>query len=90
MDMQVIPDEIKSDLVVRLRRVEGQVRGVQRMLENDRGCHEVLQQLSAVRAALQNASLIFARRYALQCLQRTDEVTNEELIEQLLAVLSKA
>ena len=90
MEIQPISDEIKSDLVIRLRRIEGQVRGVQRMLETDRGCHEVLQQLSAVRAALQNASLIFARRYALQCLQRPDEVTSEELIEQLLAVLSKA
>ena len=89
--MKVIPDEIKADLLVRLRRIEGQVRGVQRMLDADRDCQEVLQQLSAVRSAVQNAGLIFARRYAMQCLKDPEiGVTDEELIEQLLAVLSKA
>jgi DNA-binding FrmR family transcriptional regulator len=50
----------------------------------------VLQQLSAVRSALQNVSLIFARRYALQCMSdREPGLSEEQLIEQLLAVLSK-
>ncbi len=88
--MQSIPEEVKSDLLIRLRRIEGQVRGVQRMLDADRDCHEVLQQLSAARSALQNVSLIFARRYALQCMNdREPGLTEEQLIEQLLAVLSK-
>ena len=89
--MQPIPDEVKSDLLVRLRRIEGQVRGVQRMLNAGRDCHEVLQQLTAARSALQNAGLIFARHYALQCLNEPEAgLTNDQLIEQLLAVLSKA
>ena len=88
--MQPIPDEIKSELLVRLRRIEGQVRGVQRMLEENRDCPDVLQQLSAVRSALHNASLIFARSYALQCMDSpTEDMTGEQLIDQLMAVLSK-
>jgi DNA-binding FrmR family transcriptional regulator len=88
--MQQIPDNIKSDLLVRLRRIEGQVRGVQRMLEDDRECQDVLQQMSAVRSALQNATLIFARRYALQCInERESGLTNEQLVDQLVAVLAK-
>lgn len=91
MDMQPIPDQTKTDLQVRLRRIEGQVRGVQRMLDEDRDCQEVLQQLSAVRSAFQNASLIFARSYALQCLHDPNvELSEEQLVEQLLTVLSKA
>ena len=89
--MKEIPDDIKSNLLVRLRRIEGQVRGVQGMLESDRNCHDILQQLAAVRSALQNASLLFARNYALQCMHDPEEgVSEEQLIEQLLVVLSKA
>jgi DNA-binding FrmR family transcriptional regulator len=88
--MQPIPDEIKSELLVRLRRIEGQVRGVQRMLEEDRDCQDVLQQLSAVRSALHNASLIFARSYALQCMDNpAEDMTGEQLVDQLMIVLSK-
>ena len=88
--MQPIPDEIKLELLVRLRRIEGQVRGVQRMLEEDRDCQDVLQQLSAVRSALQNAGLIFARSYALQCMDSLpDDMTGEQLVDQLMTVLSK-
>ncbi len=88
--MQSIPEEDKSDFMIRLRRIEGQVRGVQRMLDADRDCYEVLQQLSAARSALQNVSLIIARRYALQCMNdRESGLTTEQLVEQLLAVLSK-
>ncbi|HVB10113.1 MAG TPA: metal-sensitive transcriptional regulator [Bacillota bacterium] len=41
-----------ADLLARLRRVEGQVRGIQRMVEEDRYCVEILMQLAAVRAAV--------------------------------------
>ncbi len=88
--MQPIPDEIKSELLVRLRRIEGQVRGVQRMLEEDRDCQDVLQQLAAVRSALHNASLVFARSYALQCMSdQAGEMTGEQLVDQLMAVLAR-
>ena len=64
--------------------------GIQRMLESDRDCQDILQQLSAVRAALQNASRAFARGYALHCIQDMEGgVTDEQLVDQLLAVVSK-
>lgn len=89
--MQPVSGEVKADLLVRLRRIEGQVRGVQRMLDADRDCAEILQQLSAVRSALQSAVLLFAQHYAVQCMSDPqDGLTDEELVEQLLTVLSKA
>jgi DNA-binding FrmR family transcriptional regulator len=88
--MRQIPEDVKSDLLIRLRRIEGQVGGVQRMLEADRDCQDVLQQLSAIRSALQTASLVFARRYALQCIHDIEGgVTDEQLVDQLMSVLSK-
>lgn len=47
-----LPDEITSDLLRRLARIEGQVRGVQAMLRDGRGCSEVVTQLSAVGKAI--------------------------------------
>lgn len=88
--MEPVPQEVKTDLLVRLRRTEGQVRGIQRMIEENRDCQEVLQQLSAARAALLNASASLARHYALQCLDDTRAgLQHEELVDRLLAVFSK-
>jgi DNA-binding FrmR family transcriptional regulator len=47
----------REQLLVRLRRAEGQLRGVQRMLESDADCHDVLTQLSAVKAAVDQVGL---------------------------------
>jgi CsoR family transcriptional regulator, copper-sensing transcriptional repressor len=84
--------EVKSDLQRRLRRIEGQVRGVQRMLEDDRDCHEVIQQLAAVRAAVQNATILYVRAYARDCL--LDEpgagAEREALIDDLISLMTKA
>lgn len=69
---------IKGQMVARLRRVEGQVRGVQKMIEDDRDCQAVLQQLNAAGAALQNATDLFVRAYAKDCLLRMDDALSEE------------
>ncbi len=68
--MKLESDAAKEALKVRLRRIEGQVRGVQKMVDDDRDCREILQQLTAIRAAVQNASEVFLRTYAKECLAR--------------------
>ncbi len=78
-------------MLKRLRRIEGQVRGVARMVEEDRDCREVLQQLSAIRAAANQVSLLMARTYACQCLTDTQESSDPEaLVDDLIQVLSRA
>ena len=49
--MKALDPEVKRSLINRLRRIEGQARGIQRMLEEDRDCQEVLAQLVAMREA---------------------------------------
>lgn len=51
------PDEVSDDVLNRLRRAEGQVRGVQRLLEEGADCKAVITQLSAAQAALHRAGL---------------------------------
>ena len=80
----------KTDLVNRLKRAEGQMRGVQRMIEDGRDCEAILQQLTAVRSALHTASLALARAYATQCLVEADDaVTTTQMIDALMGALGK-
>ena len=54
-------------LLTRLRRVEGQVRGIQRMLEEGRGCEDVLTQLAAARSALDQVGLLLMDWHMERC-----------------------
>lgn len=88
--MQVKNAATKEELQKRLRRIEGQVRGVEKMLEADRDCHEIIQQLSAIKAAVNQASLLVVRSYASQCLLEVHEgESQQDIIEDLISVLSK-
>jgi DNA-binding FrmR family transcriptional regulator len=88
--MQVKDHATKEDLKRRLRRIEGQVRGVEKMID-DRDCRELLQQLAAIRSAVQQVSLAVARSYACQCLEDPDTgKSQEQIVEDLIGVLSKS
>ncbi len=91
--MKVQGEATKEELQRRLKRIEGQVRGVQRMLDEDRDCHEIIQQLAAIRSAVQGASLVFMRQYASDCLMgadKTDRAARDVLIDDLIQLLGKA
>ncbi len=71
----------KDQLQTRLRRVEGQVRGIQKMVEDDRYCIDVLTQISAIQAALDKVALGLLDDHAQHCVlgasdqdARTDEL----------------
>lgn len=82
--------DVKTDLYHRLRRIEGQARGVQRMLDEGRDCKAILQQLSAIRSAANKASLVLVRSYATQCMHETDTARSpSELVDELVSVLAK-
>jgi DNA-binding FrmR family transcriptional regulator len=75
--------ETKEQLLKRLRRIEGQTRGVQKMVEDDRWCPEILQQIAAVTAALDKVALGLAAGHVQHCMamgddpKRRDEMTAE-------------
>src|SRR5260221_14300759 len=76
--------EACADLTDRLKRIEGQVRGVQRMVDEGRDCRAILNQLTAVRSAAYQVSLLLVRDYATQCLRDSDDSkTIDELVETL-------
>jgi DNA-binding FrmR family transcriptional regulator len=73
----------KDQLLSRLKRIEGQVRGVEQMVDADRYCIDVLTQISAIRAALDKVALGLLDDHARHCMQqgaadgRADEMTTE-------------
>jgi DNA-binding FrmR family transcriptional regulator len=89
---QSLSIEHKADLLKRLNRLEGQVRGVNKMVEQGRSCREIVQQLSAVRAAAHQASLLVARVYARECLAQAEDDARpaEVIIDELIQVLAQA
>ena len=78
----------KDQLLDRLARVEGQVRGVRRMVEEDRYCIDILTQIAAARAALETISLGLLDAHARDCLlgEEADDGPREQVEELMGAV----
>lgn len=89
--MKTYSHAVKQDVQKRLRRIEGQVRGVQRMLDEDRDCEEILQQLNAVNAAVRNTTRLFMRAYARECLLAEDVTGRdaEAMVDDLLDLMDR-
>jgi DNA-binding FrmR family transcriptional regulator len=74
----------------RLNRIEGQVRGVRKMLDEGRDCRDVVQQVSAVRSAVHQVGLELMKAYADQCLRDPEsEMGRDEVLEYLFTTMSK-
>ena len=72
-----IPEETVGDLTRRLRRVEGQIRGVQQMLADRRDCRDIVTQLSAASKALDQAGFLLVASGLTWCLANPEESATE-------------
>jgi CsoR family transcriptional regulator, copper-sensing transcriptional repressor len=79
----------KDQLLKRLRRIEGQVRGVQGMVEDDRYCIDVLTQISAVQAALDKVALGLLDDHARHCVIDGPEGEKDDRTEELMAAVGR-
>lgn len=77
--------KVKEEILTRLRRVEGQIRGIQRMVEEDRACEAIATQLMAARAALDKASLHIMSHHIERCLTATEGRADKAQIERIIA-----
>jgi CsoR family transcriptional regulator, copper-sensing transcriptional repressor len=99
--MKINNNESKEILVQRLKKIEGQVRGVQGMINDERDCQEIIQQLSSIRSALQGASRFFLQEYASSCLiemtpnestpeGQAERKKREKMVHDMIELLDKA
>ena len=80
----------KEQLQGRLSRIEGQVRGVQRMVDEDRYCIDVLTQISAIRAALDKVALSLVDDHARNCMSGADPLSERKgQVDELMGALDR-
>src|SRR3977135_3560607 len=79
----------KEQLQTRLRRIEGQVRGVQGMVEEDRYCIDVLTQIAAIQAALDKVALGLLDGHAHTCVVGAEAELQEERTAELMAAVGR-
>ena len=86
-------DEAKTSVLNRLQRIEGQVRGLARMVEEDRYCIDIVTQISAVRAALRRVEEEILRDHVAHCVEHAiasgDQADQRRKVGELIDVLSR-
>lgn len=81
-------DNLKKDISVRLRRIEGQVKGIERMMDNEACCKDVLVQIAAVRAAINKVGGLILENYAVNCMSLDEENPEiKKLIDTMIMFL---
>jgi DNA-binding FrmR family transcriptional regulator len=80
----------KDQLIKRLRRIEGQIRGIQGMVAEDRWCPDILQQIAAAGAALDKVALGLAEGHVQHCMSEGgDDARREAMTAELMQALSR-
>lgn len=82
-------DAEKKDLVNRLKRIEGQVRGVEGMLESGAYCTDILMQVSAITSALNSFNKVLLGNHVKTCVAENIRAGNDEVIDELVTTLQK-
>lgn len=78
-----------KDLMNRLKRIEGQVRGVEKMVENDSYCVDILTQVSAITAALNSFNKVLLANHITTCVAEDIRAGKEEAVNELVITLQK-
>jgi DNA-binding FrmR family transcriptional regulator len=79
----------KQQLLARLKRAEGQVRGVAKMVEDDRYCIDVLTQISALQAAIDKVALGLMDDHVRHCMVRGDDAERAERADELVRTIGR-
>jgi|LSQX01.2.fsa_nt_gb DNA-binding FrmR family transcriptional regulator len=79
----------KDELLARLRRVEGQIRGIQRMVVDERDCEAIVTQLLAARAALDRTSMVILMHHMQQCLADPSGRPSQKQLQRIIEFFVK-
>ena len=82
-------DDVETDVIQRLKRMEGQMRGIQRMVEEKRPCDEVITQVMAVRAALDNLAALMVVTHVDDCMATMEPTAAKVRIARAVHLLTK-
>ncbi|WP_242847470.1 metal-sensitive transcriptional regulator [Syntrophomonas zehnderi] len=76
---------------MRLKRIEGQVRGVQRMIEAEEECNEILNQIAAIKSAVNQVGILVFENHAKDCIYKSmhDEENPEQSFNEIVGMMSR-
>lgn len=84
--------EIKDDkrkILIRLNKIQGQINGIKKMIEEDKTCNDILVQVSAVRSAFEKVTGIIIENHARECIKESVMNNEDEKIDELIKLIQK-
>lgn len=82
-------ERLKNSLIVRLSRIEGQIRGIKGMIEKETYCDDVLNQITAVNAAMNSIGRLLLENHMKGCMVRRVQAGDMEVVDELLLTIGK-
>ena len=82
-------DKVKKNLVTRLNRIEGQIRGIKSLIEKDTYCDDVITQISATQSALNSVGKLLLEGHLRTCVVERIQEGDEEIIDELLITVQR-
>jgi CsoR family transcriptional regulator, copper-sensing transcriptional repressor len=82
-------DKVKNNLITRLNRIEGQIRGVKGLIEKDTYCDDVITQISAIQSALNSVGKILLEGHLKTCVLERIQEGDEEVLDELMVTVKK-
>jgi DNA-binding FrmR family transcriptional regulator len=82
-------EKLKKDITTRLNRIEGQIKGVRTMIEQDIYCDDVLNQITSVQAALGGVGMLLLENHIKSCVVEQINEGKTEVIDELMATIRK-
>ena len=82
-------DKLKGNMITRLNRIEGQIRGLKGMIEKDTYCDDVITQISATQAALNSVARILLEGHLKSCVVERIQEGDDEVVDELLVTIQK-
>ncbi|MET3290982.1 CsoR family transcriptional regulator [Brevibacillus fluminis] len=82
-------DKMKSNLITRLNRIEGQIRGVKGLIEKDTYCDDVLNQIAAIQSALNSVGRLLLEGHMKSCVIDRIQSGDHDVIDELLVTVNK-
>jgi DNA-binding FrmR family transcriptional regulator len=83
------PEKLKKDIATRLSRIEGQIRGVSRMVEEDVYCANVLNQITSIQAALGGVGILLLEHHIKSCVVEQVREGSDDVIDELMTTIAR-
>lgn len=89
MNVHDTEKELNANVMMRLKRIEGQVRGIQRMVEEQCSCSDILNQVAAVKSAITQVGIVIFRNHAQECILNAIHEDDMDGIEEMVTLMSR-